>query len=100
MSQLSNDLGRDKPDAWSRLLELERRDWAVRVLDFHRFLRELTQTPAPLWQPSGRYGVYVLMRQGGRHVWGMSPDAARLAAAEAVFSELPADVRAALGERP
>lgn len=31
---------------------------------------------------------------------GTSPDAARLAAAEAVFPELPAEVRAEIGERP
>lgn len=33
MSDLSRDLGRDKPDAWTRLRELEQRDADVRTLD-------------------------------------------------------------------
>jgi hypothetical protein len=84
------------------LLALLRRDWAVRVLD------------AWAAQKSGRAHDAVLMMAGEwwARVWeggapssqysrpAMTPDAARSAAADAVFPTLPEAVRAELGERP
>jgi hypothetical protein len=70
--------------------------WAVRVLD--------------AWAPEGyaverklaaNYGE--LFRVTGAPDscgWERTRDAARLAAAEAIWGDLPADVRAQLGERP
>jgi hypothetical protein len=78
---------------------LRERDWAVRVLDAW-FLMMTTAgwdspTPAPELGDSGRWFVYT----GDSH-WADFPDAARLAAAEAVWATLPEAERASLGERP
>jgi hypothetical protein len=80
--------------------------WAVRVLD------AWADQPSARWQMKHYYdsrlrtGVFYLCHRSraedqfeAEHR-GESADAARLAAAEAVFPELPADVRAKLGERP
>jgi hypothetical protein len=78
------------------------RDWAFRVLDAWRAQRK------------GRYVVDDESRTGGAwlcQAWepaaelptecsGKTPDSARLAAADAVWPELPESVRAELGERP
>lgn len=78
--------------------------WAVRVLDAWGRVESCVRVgmndgPAlDCW--------YVLLeydsprRPNLKRFTGETPDAARLAAADAVFPELPADVRAKLGERP
>lgn len=82
-------------------LPVARRDWAVRVLDAWQRLNPdahafatcyLPDLPIPAWKcvSSSHPGVF----------FGPDPDAARLAAAEAVLPELPESVRAELGERP
>lgn len=102
-------LGRDQPDAWNELRELERRDWAVRVLDAHG--RSIEASPSQVHPKtiSGAeldFHICVPMRvsKGTLFEWsifyGANEDAARLAAALAVFPTLPADVRAELGEEP
>jgi hypothetical protein len=90
----------------NELLADARALWAVRVLD-----AKLALMPAETAWETNRGGSgahYVDFTDGMRDTldgpWdgcmGATPDAARLAAAEAVFPTLPADVRAELGERP
>lgn len=103
MSQLSHDLGRDKPGAWSRLQELELRDWAVRVLDAWA-QQDPTRLTWVNFPEDDDVAPFVSLRRGHgeRSVCysGSTPDDSRLAAAEAVFPTLPAEKRAELGERP
>jgi hypothetical protein len=75
--------------------EMARRDWAVRVLDAWGELHD-ERAPAPQRQAPESYTLSVY----GRVCWGPTPDAGRLAAAEAVFAELPEDVRRELGAQP
>ena len=70
--------------------------WAVRVLDAWYWRVEGWEGPTPAPEHCAS-GWFVYLHESH---WGSDPDAARLAAAEAVFPELPADVRAKLGERP
>lgn len=78
-------------DEKNSLWEILRRDWAVRVL-----------------VACEEHGIHAGLVRYGCHskAWWHGPvqykdaDAARLAAAEAVWSELPESVRAELGERP
>lgn len=86
------------------LLEAEldrviRRDWAVLVLD--AWADAGGEWPRS-WETCRQAGCsWVTLDDGGRAYYsGHSADAARLAAAEAVFPGLPADVREKLGERP
>jgi hypothetical protein len=99
VSQLSSALGRDKPEAWSQLRELERRDWAVRVLDAWVAVSPIYAKP-PCAIPNPADGGWSVFVHSYSECQGDTPDAARLAAAEAVFPTLAADVRATLGERP
>lgn len=72
--------------------------WAVRVLDAWRKVDRCRSVREFLDQSE-----HVHLFEGTAYVrgsYGPAPDAARLAAAEAVFPELPADVRAKLGDRP
>ncbi|HKY41345.1 MAG TPA: hypothetical protein VJN18_35675 [Polyangiaceae bacterium] len=82
----------------AQVRDMARRDWAVRVLDAwaraHFRSDWLTLDMAAHWTCSLRTG------QSAKHFDGTTPDAARLAAAAAVFPELPESVRAELGERP
>ena len=84
--------------------EVGRRDWAVRVLD---------AWASPGETPGLRYGVEFdedeqrieCLLVGTRPVknrafYGPTPDSARLAAAEAVWPELPESVRAEIGAKP
>ncbi|HKY41351.1 MAG TPA: hypothetical protein VJN18_35705 [Polyangiaceae bacterium] len=107
--QLTYEALDNYPNAQASFAELLRRDWAVRVLD--------------AWHEWSGLGWHMI--EGGRDTTGVgdgapiacstyrtsstaskvikrasSPDAARLAAAEAVWPELPESVRAELGERP
>jgi hypothetical protein len=74
--------------------------WAVRVLDAWaaRNPSKLAPATAPIAKRENVLGwtTFVL----GIEYDGASPDAARLAAAEAVFPELPESVRADLGAKP
>lgn len=84
------------------LLGVVRRDWAVRVLDAHAVS---TDVPAPALDFDRTWCVRWLLVVGditySRWTTGHAdPDAARLAAARAVFPSLSADVRAELGECP
>jgi hypothetical protein len=81
---------------------LAQRDWAVRVLD--AWARERQARGYEVWDGGDGWEVI------GRHMLSEevefigkrapTPDAARLAAAQAVYPTLPADVRAKLGECP
>lgn len=89
---------------------MARRDWAVRVLDAWRRLRPKRRSwrmhglvvvgvgPAGCWveEADPEPGVESSATNHG----GNTEDAARLAAAEAVYPELPESVRAELGARP
>ena len=86
------------------LTEALRALWAVRVLDAwtdHTGLR----APSPERVSQAGPNAWHVATQPGkgltrRHYHGATPDAARLAAAEAVFPDLPEGVRAKLGEQP
>jgi hypothetical protein len=86
-----------------RLRAMARRDWAVRVLDawaerdpFRRWTyRRGTTAPALV-----QLFDFVDERQHVEQFFKADSDAAREAAALAVFAELSADVRATIGERP
>lgn len=83
------------------------RDWAVRVLDaWHdKFGMRI---PAPeVWdksKPGQEFSIVAAFPldglKRGTRFYGATPDTARLAAAEAVWPELPESVRAEIGERP
>lgn len=71
--------------------------WAVRVLD--AWIKAHSTKTAPVAVPNpadGGWAVFVM----GREFQGDDAYGARLAAADAVWPELPADVRARIGERP
>lgn len=79
------------------------RDWSVQVLDAWRMgnsLRQQVERSADLAGKRCEVELYFERPDSREYHYGPTPDAARLAAAEAVFSSLPADVRAKLGERP
>ena len=89
---------------WMALL---RRDWAVRVLDAWSVLRgtNVPNVQRNLREKQDRlWSVFTWSDSGPG--WGRSehtansPDAARLLAADAVWSGLPESVRAEIGERP
>lgn len=89
------------------LLALLRRDWAVRVLDRHG--RALVAKhgayhsgvdPAVLQLSTGSFTVSWWGSAAYRVGEHRSEDAARMAAADAIFPELPAEVRTELGKRP
>jgi hypothetical protein len=76
--------------------------WAVRVLDAWKRASRVTNVVKEFEASNGTvYCVVYGLAETARCFEGLSDfDAARLAAAEAVFAGLPADVRAKLGERP
>ncbi len=86
------------------LTELRRRDWAVRVLDAEAADRKrgvpFELHPNSLVPLPPDRAWYVFKPYTTISFYGPTPDAARLAAALAVFPSLPADVRAKLGECP
>lgn len=83
--------------AW--LWEAARRDWAVRVLDAWADSQGGTATPSPRHEVFGKGNQQFSLHIRKWH-YAASRDAARLAAAEAVWAELPESVRAEIGERP
>lgn len=94
------DHHRYEPDDAELLREALRRDWAVRVLDAYADKRGV-QTPALPIHPSRGVAGWFECRVGkDKYHAGPSRDAARHAAALAVFQQLPAEVRAQLGECP
>jgi hypothetical protein len=77
--------------------------WAVRVLDAWRTANTRRQHVERSWDEAGTsWEVELYFERNGSNQFhhGATPAAARLAAAEAVYPTLPADVRATLGERP
>ncbi len=81
--------------------------WAVRVLDAFEDdvpghlgpsapTRDMKRKPAQRWRV---FGAWTIAGVRSCH-YGPTPDAARLAAALAVFDSLPEDVRAKIGECP
>lgn len=86
-----------------RELELQallRRDWSVRVLDaWWRGVPEREWFTTHRAVPAKTLGNWACVAGGVYHV-GPTPDAARHAAALAVYPALDADVRAKLGECP
>lgn len=90
--------------ALAHLEAMARRDWAVRVLDaWARANRERAPSPYQPLDTESLWRVTVALsyeRHRGRHFDGSTPDAAREAAALAVWPELPESVRAEIGERP
>lgn len=71
--------------------------WAVRVLDAWR---RLTRNRRRWYMSADGCVIELSWGDYTRSFDFADPDAARLAAAEAVFPELPADVRQAWGEKP
>lgn len=89
-------------EASAVLLDLVRRDWAVRVLDAWAQPKPPKRSWCGEWFKSG-YMVTTSARWGTEeHVSyeAPDPDTARLAAAEAVLNELPESVRQELGPKP
>jgi hypothetical protein len=90
----------------AELRELKRALWAVQVLDAWAGQHVGSGGRLPmnwaLWPDCGlQAGCCVMWSdETTRSFYGPTPDAARLHAAEAVWPELPADVRALLGECP
>ena len=84
--------------------------WAVRVLDawaerkpalaFTTEFFGCAATGVPSEDDHSEDWACVARNSSALRYLGSTPDAARLAAADAVFPELPSDVRAKLGERP
>ena len=62
------------------------------------------EAPSPAWYRGRKLNALTFYYGPDLERLGMfegpTPDAARIAAADAVYPELPADVRAKLGERP
>ncbi len=84
--------------AWADKLRADARAlWSVRVLDEHAAHYNRVTPIAPTRTSRGDYQIWW---HTGKQWFGATPDAARLAAALAVFPTLPADVRAELGECP
>jgi hypothetical protein len=114
----SYTLGTDPPcytlnsriGAVAELRAMAVRDWAVRVLDAASTERRAFRTrpteaiPGDQFEPFVTTEVLWLEATGlwlPRQTWeGQTSDAARCAAADAVFPTLDADVRASLGEKP
>lgn len=96
-ARLSAELQQIKADA--------RALWAVRVLDAQALAQDLNAPPRPRRQ-CGLWLVAAPFRTPDDYLveWrifnGATPEAARLAAAQAVFPSLPAHVREKLGECP
>lgn len=87
-----------------RVVELERRDWAVRVLDKYASANAC-QAPSPCPRDRGRWWSTEYSLWDGsvwkhHEVTGDTADAARHAAALAVLPTLDAATRAELGECP
>jgi hypothetical protein len=89
--------GSDVRAVFSKLDDESRARWSVRVLDAWADAQGKLVTPHPFrpMQDSALFAVH-----GVPGVRGPTRDAARLAAAEAVFDALPANARTTLGERP
>jgi len=96
-------------EATKRLEAMARRDWAVRVLDAWGLLgRQTEETRTVKVRYSGTYkDTSVICARHAQPAYNCpavkgdaDPDAARLAAAEAVLGELPEAVRQDLGEKP
>jgi hypothetical protein len=81
---LVNELGQD---AWTRLLADARALWAVRVLDAK--VRDLGGCNVYWSSNDDTCGIHNWEDHDGWHMHGQGEDAARLAAAEAVWGELP-----------
>lgn len=91
--------------AYQRVEQMALRDWAVRVLDAWAESDDgLSHTTAHLIQGHRSFARVELESCQSpsdiRAFEAASPDAARLAAAESIWPELPESVRAELGERP
>lgn len=122
-SHLCSTPGSEPVEPYEPLLVLIRemaiRDWAVRVLDAWALDRDEDKPPAPerfeddyQFNPVTfkvvvpAHALAGLDEQGGdrycdsRDHFAESADAARLAAAEAVWPELPESVRSQLGAKP
>jgi len=99
LAQVREAFKKSHPNYSAKLEADARALWAVRVLD------AWAQETHGVWRlvnDTGPWGVQWVVSLTDAMTKGCAetPDAARLAAAEAVFPELPADVRAKLGERP
>lgn len=98
-------LNMSEQDGVPLLTALLRRDWAVRVLDAWAAAEGVRKRVEYPIDNEGDAFIFLKDetadgRLSSRHWQGPLPDAARLAAAEAVWPELPESVRAELGERP
>ncbi|HKY40713.1 MAG TPA: hypothetical protein VJN18_32485 [Polyangiaceae bacterium] len=80
--------------------EMARRDWAVRVLDAWAVDGERAVPQIQYDRRRGVRSIFIWVGDERKEVNATTIDAARLAAAEAVWAELPESVRAELGERP
>jgi hypothetical protein len=95
--------------AFAKLEADARARWSVRVLGAWGLLgRQTEETRTVKVRYSGTYkDTSVICARHAQPAYNCpavkgdaNPDAARLAAAEAVFPTLPADVRASIGEKP
>lgn len=93
------------PSARQQFEALIRRDWAVRVLDCWAMSTQYARAYELVMHVMGSDALVIRVTGIGSRKKsfthrGSTPDAARLAAAEAVWPELPESVRAEIGERP
>lgn len=85
----------------AQLQEALRRQWSIRVLDAWEDNAPTIRTCQIARRVAG--GFTATLHDDfneGRRFWCVARDGARLAAAIAVFADLPAEVRTELGERP
>jgi hypothetical protein len=99
------EIRRQDEEMHAKFRELLRRDWAVRVLDAWRrenlACRWWSMEEAHDYDgPVSEHGCLLEWVGGSKDYAGSGEDAARLAAAQAVFHTLPAEKQAALGECP
>lgn len=102
LEQWYENCGRSCGDAPEQARADARALWAVRVLDAWADAKSCdpfkTARLGGEWHCTSAYGPKTLGI--GQRFIGSTPDAARLAAADAVYPALPTDVQATLGVRP
>lgn len=103
LQNLECEFGKDCTSLTERLRADARALWAVRVLDAWRMANTRRQHVERSKDEAGRtweVELYFERLNSKEFHYGLTPDAARHAAALAVLPTLPADVRAKLGECP
>jgi hypothetical protein len=102
----THDTANKRRELFGALQTLALDDWAVRVLDAWAALnpgwawRSIASRPRCCCEGTFIHAGREPLNDERFDCYGDTPYAARLAAVEAVFPELPADVRQVLGEKP